>query len=56
MNVKEMVDLIFAIDLAIKAIESGGDSEKRRWNPNYNWQLMNDALYCLKEVRGKQTL
>jgi hypothetical protein len=56
MNVKEMVDLIFAIDLAIQAIESGGDDEKRRWNPEYNWQTMNDALRCLKEIRGGQTL
>ena len=56
MNVKEMANLIFAIDMAIKAIESGGDDDKRRWNPDYDWQLMNDALRCLKEIRGGQTL
>tara|TARA_R110000868_G_scaffold801_4_gene5928 strand:+ start:281 stop:451 length:171 start_codon:yes stop_codon:yes gene_type:complete len=52
MNVKEMVNLIETIDLAIVAIESGGDEEKRRWNPEYNWQLMNDALRFLKQLRG----
>jgi len=56
MNVKEMADLIFAIDMAIQAIESGGDDEKRRWNPEYNWQTMNDALHCLKKIRDGQTL
>ena len=56
MNLKEMYDLTIAIDLAIKAIKSGGDGEKRRWNPNYDWQLMNDALYCLEKIRDGQTL
>jgi len=56
MNVKEMAELIFAIDMAIQAIESGGDGEKRRWNPEYDWQMMCDALYYLKEIRGGQTL
>jgi hypothetical protein len=52
MNLEEMRLLIFAIDTAIQAIESGGDFEKRRWNPDYNWQTMNDALRLLKQVRG----
>jgi hypothetical protein len=56
MNLREMYDLTIAIDLAIKAIESGGDDEKRRRKPNYDWQLMNDALYCLKKIRDGETL
>jgi len=52
MNLEEMRLLVFAVDTAIEAIESGGDADKRRWNPNYNWQTMNDALRLLKQVRG----
>lgn len=52
MNLQEAQELLQVIDLCIEAIESGGDFEKRRWNPDYNWQLMNDALRELKRLRG----
>jgi hypothetical protein len=52
MTVSEMIEITNTINLAVEAIESGGDFEKRRWNPSYDWQAMNDALRALKRLRN----